>query len=70
LINVREGITRKQDTLPERLFKDPVPEGPTKGKVVSVESFETMLNDYYSLRGWDSQGIPTKEKLDSLGIIQ
>ncbi len=68
LINVREGIGRKDDTLPERLFKDPVPEGPAKGHCVGTGDFNVMLDEYYRLRGWNSQGIPTKEKLEVLGI--
>ncbi|RLI36934.1 aldehyde:ferredoxin oxidoreductase, partial [Candidatus Bathyarchaeota archaeon] len=52
-INVREGITREHDTLPERFFKHPI-----AGQVVDRAAFERMLDEYYALRGWDEQGRP------------
>jgi aldehyde:ferredoxin oxidoreductase len=63
---VREGITRKDDTLPGRFLKEPMPDGPAKGHVVEIEP---MLDEYYSERGWDIQtGIPKREKLEALGL--
>jgi len=62
---VREGISRKDDTLPERLLKQPLKEGPTKGVVVDLD---TMLKEYYLVRHWDEEGRPTKEKLAQLGL--
>ncbi len=53
--NVREGITRKDDTLPKRFFNEPLPES---GKVIREEDLQKMLDDYYKLRGWDENGIP------------
>jgi len=35
---------------------------------MEAEKFEAMLDEYYSLRGWDSEGVPTAEKLEALGI--
>ncbi len=52
-INVREGITREHDTLPERFFRHPI-----AGQVVDRAAFERMLDEYYALRGWDEQGRP------------
>jgi aldehyde:ferredoxin oxidoreductase len=67
MFNVREGITRKDDTLPERLLREPAPEGPPKGHVVELEY---MLDEYYRLRGWDTRtGIPTRSKLKELGLL-
>ncbi|MHA2352112.1 MAG: aldehyde ferredoxin oxidoreductase C-terminal domain-containing protein, partial [Candidatus Thorarchaeota archaeon] len=63
--NIREGATRADDTLPPRLLKDPLPEGPAKGLVVDLEP---MLVSYYEFRGWDKDGKPTKEKLTELGL--
>jgi len=64
--NVREGITRKDDNLPERFTKEPMPSGPSKGHVCNLEP---MLDDYYKLRGWDvTTGMPTREKLEELGL--
>lgn len=65
--NIREGIGRKDDTLPTRLTKTPSPSGPAKGQVVELEQ---MLSEYYNTRGWDQEtGCPTREKLVSLGLL-
>jgi aldehyde:ferredoxin oxidoreductase len=64
----REGITRKDDTLPKRFLKEPLPEGsgPSTGSVLELEA---MLDEYYLARGWDIEtGLPTKEKLEELGL--
>lgn len=63
--NVREGITRADDTLPARLLNEPLPEGPAKGEVVNLEP---LLDAYYGYRGWDNNGKPTQEKLKELGL--
>ncbi len=69
LFNVREGFTRKDDTLPARLFSQPSTKGPSKGQVVDREAFEKMLDEYYEVVGWDREtGVPTEEKLTKLGI--
>jgi aldehyde:ferredoxin oxidoreductase len=68
LYNVREGIRRKDDTLPERFFEEPLPDGFSKGQVIEREVFEKALDDYYNMHGWDKQGIPTKEKIRELGL--
>jgi len=65
LFSLREGISRKDDTLPERLLKEPVKEGPTKGIVVDLDP---MLDEYYLVRHWDEEGRPTKGKLAELGL--
>ena len=65
--NVREGLRRKDDTLPKRFLREPYPEGGSKGVVVPLDQ---MLDDYYAARGWDKDtGIPTQQKLKSLGLI-
>jgi len=65
LFNVREGFTRKSDTLPARNLFQSMAGGPAAGHVVELEP---MLDEYYGLMGWDMQGIPTQEKLEELGI--
>ncbi|MFC2068503.1 aldehyde ferredoxin oxidoreductase family protein [Chloroflexota bacterium] len=50
LFNMREGITRRDDTLPARLLNEPKPDGPTKGAVVPLEE---LKDDYYRAMGWD-----------------
>jgi len=66
--NIREGWTRKDDSLPSRVFNDPIPDGPAKGSVLSKEEFDFMLDDYYAARGWTRDGMPTKKKLIELGL--
>jgi len=64
----REGIRRKDDYLMGKWGEEPVPNGPYKGEKIDPEMWEKMLDDYYSLRGWDNHGVPTKEKLQELGL--
>ncbi len=70
VFNLREGKgTRKFDTLPWKIKNVPVPdEGPAKGAVVNEEEFQIGLDDYYAVRGWTPDGIPTPEKLAELGL--
>lgn len=65
LFLVRSGFSRKNDTLPERMLTEGMPEGPAKGQVIELEQ---LLDEFYQLRGWDANGIPTEEKLQLLGI--
>ncbi|MCJ7746362.1 MAG: aldehyde:ferredoxin oxidoreductase, partial [Desulfobacterales bacterium] len=53
--NLREGITPKDDTLPKRFFDEPLGKD---GKTIRREELQRMLQDYYALRGWSSEGIP------------
>jgi aldehyde:ferredoxin oxidoreductase len=62
---VREGITRKDDYLPTRFLKEPLPNGSSKGAVFEIEP---MLDEYYEERGWDSNGIPKAEKLREMRL--
>jgi len=64
LFNTKCGITRKDDRIPPRL-QYPLERGLTKNKIVKIEN---MLEEYYNLRGWDDNGIPTKGKLTELNI--
>jgi aldehyde:ferredoxin oxidoreductase len=63
-----DGFGREWDYPPPRWYSDPVPTGPSKGKLVSRENVEKLLDMYYEQRGWDENGIPTREKLDELGL--
>ncbi len=66
--NVREGITRKDDTLPPRLM-EPLPEGPYKGETISRNALDDTLDEYYKLRGWDKKtGIPRRKTLEKLNL--
>jgi len=64
----REGIRRSDDQLPERIMKDPVQTGPCKGRVVTFEMYNTMLDEYYAARGWDQDGQVKQETLESFGL--
>ena len=67
--NVREGFTRADDTLPERLLTEPLKAGASKGHFISKEELTQMLDEYYAARGWDVKtGVPAKEKLVELGL--
>ncbi|MGC8565385.1 MAG: aldehyde ferredoxin oxidoreductase family protein [Thermoplasmata archaeon] len=65
LFDLNAGFTKADDTLPPRMLKEPMPDGPVKGSVVPLD---TLIRDYYAARGWDQDGRPTKEKLKSLGL--
>jgi len=66
LFNVRCGITRTDDRIPQKL-QLPLSEGLVKNKVLTIDA---MLEEYYKYRGWDQDGIPTKDKLMELKIIE
>jgi aldehyde:ferredoxin oxidoreductase len=68
LFNVREGFQRKDDAVPPRILKDPLHSGPPKGYSIPRDQFEKMLDEYYGLRGWTREGVPTEEKLNILGL--
>jgi aldehyde:ferredoxin oxidoreductase len=64
MFNVREGVRRKDDSLPPRLHK----QREDTGWVITREDFEKMLDLYYSKRGWSSDGVPLRETLERLGL--
>jgi aldehyde:ferredoxin oxidoreductase len=66
--NVREGVRRSQDVLPYRVMYEPVPEGMHQGMHCPPEELNAMLDAYYALRGWTSEGVPTPAKLQELGL--
>ena len=69
VFNVREGFTRADDTLPERLMTEPLRAGAPKGQLISREDLDRMLDEYYAERGWDLKtGVPTQAKLSELGL--
>ena len=67
LFNVREGLDRKDDVLPERLG-EPLPEGASAGETLGREDLTKLLDEYYGLRGWDENGVPTEETLERLSL--
>ena len=66
--NAREGLTRDEDKLPNRLM-EPLPDGAFAGKPFAPEVLGSMLDNYYELRGWDKKtGRPTQATLHRLGL--
>ncbi len=63
--NLRAGFTGADDRLPERLVSEPARQGPAKGL---TNQLDKMLPEYYALRGWDENGVPTAETLQRLGL--
>ena len=58
LINARLGMSRKDDSLPYKVWANPPLTGPNAGKVIDREDFQRLLSLYYRKRGWDEDGIP------------
>ncbi|MBI4188021.1 MAG: hypothetical protein HY529_02330, partial [Chloroflexi bacterium] len=69
-INVREGLRRKDDTVPEKFFREEPPARlkPWGFMKLDHDKFDKELDEYYELRGWDNEGIPTAETLEKLGL--
>jgi aldehyde:ferredoxin oxidoreductase len=65
LYNIKRGFGRKDDSLPARLLNEPLTEGAPRGQVYRPEE---MLDEYYTLRGWDREGTPTPARLKELGL--
>jgi len=65
LYNVHCGISKKDDNIPIKLKNSPLNAGKAKNRIISIDE---MLMEYYNFRGWDNNGIPTKKRLEKLGI--
>ncbi|MDI7258572.1 MAG: aldehyde ferredoxin oxidoreductase family protein [Thermodesulfobacteriota bacterium] len=63
MFNNREGFTRADDTLPYRTLHEPLPDGPAKGQAIGEENLNKMIDEYYTLRGWDASGVPKEQTL-------
>jgi len=68
MYNIREGLTKKDDMLPERFYTEAIADGPSKGQILDKGEFITELEDYYAARGWDKDGVPTKETIQKLKL--
>lgn len=66
MFNTREGVRKKDDTLPKRYFDDPMPQKIAKGHRIDRKKFDGMLSRYYRLRGWDSDGMVRKGRIKEL----
>ncbi len=67
LYNLAAGVDGSEDRLPDICFEVP-DDFPADAKPLTREDFATLLDDYYSARGWDDQGRPTPERLAALGL--
>ncbi|MHB8990965.1 MAG: aldehyde ferredoxin oxidoreductase family protein [Chloroflexota bacterium] len=66
--NIREGWTRADDTLPARVFEEPLPTGIARGTLLSREELDVMIEGYYEARGWTPEGLIPAAKLADLGL--
>jgi aldehyde:ferredoxin oxidoreductase len=67
LFNLREGFTRKDDTLPKRLLREAITG--KDGNLHTVD-IDRLLDDYYAARGWNGEGVPLPETLARLGLTE
>ena len=68
LFNLREGFTRADDRLPDRLH-EPLRRGPLSDKVLTHQEIDEIVTGYYAARGWDeATGTPKPETLAHLGL--
>ena len=70
ILNLRFGLTRADDSLPKRYFDDPAPLKTAKGHHIDRQQFQTMLDRYYQLRGWNDQGMVPSERITELEAIE
>ncbi|MGD9135339.1 MAG: aldehyde ferredoxin oxidoreductase family protein [Desulfobacterales bacterium] len=68
MVLIGNGLSKADDTLPARYFNEPIPAGPAAGEVIDRLKFDEILTEYYSLHGWDSDGMPTEAALKKLGL--
>ena len=68
LYNLNNGRTGKDDTLPARFFEEEMTAGLLKGKKMTREIFNDLLQKYYKIRGWNEYGVPKDSKLKELGL--
>jgi aldehyde:ferredoxin oxidoreductase len=64
--NIRDGFSRKDDTLPKRMYTEPLQGGVRDGEMIRKP--DVIIDEYYEARGWDKNGIPTKATLKRLGL--
>ena len=69
LFNIREGWTRKDDTLPDRVLTEVLPDGVASGTGLSAQDLDMMISAYYETRGWDADGMIPDAKLEELDLL-
>lgn len=69
IFNIKQGVTRRSDTLPKRYFDDPMPLGLCKGHRIDRGEFSSLLTRYYRLKGWDEDGTPSRSVREELEAL-
>lgn len=67
MFNLREGFTKADDIIPERLFA-PLENGKLQGHALPREEFQKSVEMYYAMMGWNGEGVPSKAKLAELDV--
>jgi aldehyde:ferredoxin oxidoreductase len=67
LFNNKQGFTSADDVIPERYYQ-PKTDGPLSDKPLNHEKMEKAKKHYYTLMGWDANGVPLPETVDVLYI--
>ncbi len=67
-INVRQGVGSKDDFLPKRILEESLSNGPAADRVIGTDNFLKMRAEYYQIRGWDKEGVPTRETVKKYGL--
>ncbi|MCP4681876.1 MAG: aldehyde ferredoxin oxidoreductase family protein [Desulfobacterales bacterium] len=65
LFNLKAGVKKEDEKLPDRFYEEPLPGGSNAGAVLSLED---AMSVYYNLRGWDKDHVPYRGKLNTLGL--
>lgn len=65
--NIKAGFTKDDDVLPKRMF-EPIGNGKQKGTFINEDEFRKAVSLYYSMMGWNEDGIPSKSKLEELNL--
>jgi aldehyde:ferredoxin oxidoreductase len=68
LYNLREGLGREDDVLPDRFYDTPIAAGPQKGAVLDRALFEQSVSTFYEMMGWDEAGVPRAATLFDFGL--
>ncbi|WP_243545670.1 aldehyde ferredoxin oxidoreductase family protein [Pseudodesulfovibrio tunisiensis] len=69
MFNMREGLRRKDDMLPERVRSVPEFGAYKDNSDCVIDNYEELLDEYYTACGWDLKtGVPTPEKIEELGL--
>jgi aldehyde:ferredoxin oxidoreductase len=68
LYNLREGLGREEDRLPDRFYETPVAAGPQEGAVLDRGKFEESVSTFYEMMGWDEAGVPRAATLYDYGL--